>query len=62
MWFSRVVRAAAGHGHHAKAPYVYLQGPNDAIFSKAIPIAFTATGAGIVVFGIYSFMFTESGN
>jgi hypothetical protein len=38
------------------------QGPNDAIFSMAIPIAFSATGAGIVVFGIYSFMFTESGN
>lgn len=61
MLFSRIVRAAAGHAHHAPKPYVYVSGPNDTLFSKLIPTGFVCTGAGIVVYGITQFMFGESG-
>ncbi|KAI8473394.1 MAG: hypothetical protein J3K34DRAFT_519057 [Monoraphidium minutum] len=62
MFFSRIVRAAAGHAHHAPKPYVYVQGPNDGIFSKVIPTLMVCNGVGIVGYGITTFMFGESGN
>lgn len=60
MFFSRVLRQAAAHGHEPVV-FVWERHAGDGIWSKAIPTALSTAAGGSVVFAIYSLLFTEAG-
>lgn len=61
MFFSRILRQAAAHGHEPVI-WVWERTASDGIVSKAVPTLLAASAAGSVGFAVYSLLFTEPGN